>query len=109
MSVCSQGHGQNVRIQLRPRRRQTQACGRKIRIKQKVVAAMNAAAGIVKSQAHTIRVAIPQRTADSRLTAPTPTMAPVMVWVVLTGIPARAVANKVMAPALSAQKPPTGL
>src|SRR6202140_4408187 len=69
---------------------------------------MNAAAGILTSPAETIRVATPQRTADKRLTAPTPTVAPVMVWVVLTGIPARAVANKVIAPALSAQKPPTG-
>ena len=40
---------------------------------------------------------------------PTPTMAPVMVWVVLTGIPARAVPKRVMAPAVSAQNPPTGL
>ncbi len=39
---------------------------------------------------------------------PTPTMAPVMVCVVLTGIPASAVPNRVMAPAVSAQNPPTG-
>ena len=31
-----------------------------------------------------------------------------MVWVVLTGMPAMAVPNRVMAPAVSAQKPPTG-
>src|ERR1035441_6145777 len=93
---------------LDPRIRETHACRRKNRIKQKVVADMTAAAGMVTSHAHTIRVATPQRTADNRLTAPTPTMAPVMVCVVLTGIPARAVANRVMAPALSAQKPPTG-
>ncbi len=29
----------------------------------------------------------PQRTADRRFVAPTPTMAPVIVWVVLTGMP----------------------
>src|ERR1035437_1420086 len=90
------------------RTQETQACRRKNRIKQKVAADMTAAAGIVSSQAHTIRLATPQRTADNRWTAPTPTMAPVIVCVVLTGIPARAVANRVMAPALSAQKPPTG-
>ena len=41
--------------------------------------------------------------------APTPMMAPVMVWVVLTGMPQRAVPRSVTAPAASAQKPPTGL
>src|SRR5579862_8233133 len=56
-----------------------------------------------------MRLAIPQRTADDRWTAPTPTMAPVIVCVVLTGIPARAVAKSVIAPADSAQNPPTGL
>ena len=35
-------------------------------------------------------------------------MAPVMVCVVLTGIPASAVENSVIAPAASAQNPPTG-
>ena len=67
-----------------------------------------AEAGMVKIQAHTIRLATPQRTADNRCTAPTPTMAPVMVCVVLTGIPERAVPNSVKAPALSAQNPPKG-
>ena len=46
-----------------------------------------AAAGIVSTQAHTIRPATPQRTADSRLIDPTPMMAPVIVCVVLTGTP----------------------
>src|ERR1039458_10418092 len=49
---------------LDPRIRETHACRRKNRIKQKVVADMTAAAGMVTSQAHTIRVATPQRTAD---------------------------------------------
>ena len=50
-------------------------------------AAMIPAAGMVTSHAHTIRLAIPQRTAFSLFVAPTPTIAPVMVCVVLTGIP----------------------
>ena len=43
------------------------------------------AAGIVKTHAQTIWPATPQRTADSRRVAPTPTMAPVIACVVLTG------------------------
>src|SRR5512141_49980 len=72
------------------------------------MAATAAEAGMVSTQAQMMRVATPQRTADKRLVAPTPTIAPVMVWVVLTGIPANAVPNRVTAPAASAQKPPTG-
>src|SRR6516164_5678425 len=41
-----------------------------------------AAAGIVKIQAQTMLPATPQRTAEAPRTLPTPTMAPVMVWVV---------------------------
>src|SRR5207253_3943136 len=48
-----------------------------------VIAAIVAAAGIVSIHAHTICRATPQRTADSRLVAPTPMMAPVIVCVVL--------------------------
>ena len=76
---------------------------------QKVPAPTNADAGIVRIHANTMRRAIPHRTADNRVVAPTPTMAPVMVWVVLTGIPAIEAENRVIAPAVSAQKPPTGL
>ena len=39
---------------------------------------------------------------------PTPTIAPVMVWVVLTGTPSAVAVNSEMAPAVSAAKPPTG-
>jgi len=60
-------------------------------------------------QAHTMRRATPQRTADKRWIAPTPIIAPVIVCVVLTGMPARAVPNRVKAPALYAQNPPNGL
>src|SRR5215472_18778721 len=62
------------------------APGTNQRMSQKVMAATAAAAGIVRIQAHTMRPATPQRTAESRPVAPTPTIAPVMVWVVLTGI-----------------------
>src|SRR5579884_1190252 len=48
-------------------------------------AATAAAAGIVTTQAQTTRPATPQRTALSRFSEPTPTIAPVMVCVVLTG------------------------
>jgi hypothetical protein len=51
----------------------------------------------------------PQRTADALRTDPTPKMAPVMVWVVDTGTPSAVARNKVIAPPVSAQKPPTGL
>ena len=63
---------------------------------------------MVSTQAHTTRRATPQRTADRRRVAPTPTMAPVMVWVVLTGMPIRVFMARAVAPAVSAAKPPTG-
>ena len=52
---------------------------------------MPAEAGMVRTQAQTMRAATPQRTAEARLIEPTPTMAPVMVWVVETGMPESAV------------------
>src|SRR5450830_387638 len=73
------------------------------------IAAMKAEAGMVKIQAHTILPATPQRTADIFCAEPTPTMAPVMVCVVETGTPRALAMNRVMAPPVSAQKPPTGL
>ena len=48
---------------------------------------MSADAGIVRIHAQTICRATPQRTADSRRVAPTPTMAPVIVCVVLMPTP----------------------
>src|SRR6266571_2692652 len=48
------------------------------------------------------------RRADRRWVAPTPMMEPVMVWVVLTGMPPAAVPMSISAPAVSAQNPPTG-
>ena len=43
--------------------------------------------GKVSIQAATILRATPQRTAESRLVAPTPIIDEVIQWVVLTGIP----------------------
>ena len=62
------------------------------------IAAMNADAGIVKTHAQTILPAIPQRTADILREEPTPTIAPVIVCVVETGIPIDVAKNKVIAP-----------
>jgi hypothetical protein len=72
-------------------------------------AAMKAEAGIVKTQAQTMLPATPQRTAEAFCAEPTPTMAPVMVWVVETGTPQKLAISSVIAPPVSAQKPPTGL
>src|SRR5580765_8125647 len=64
--------------------------------------------GIVRTQAQTTRRAIPHRTAETRWTAPTPTMAPVIVCVVDTGTPSFAEVNREIAAAASAQAPPYG-
>ena len=64
--------------------------------------------GIVRTHAHTIRPAMPHRTAESRAYDPTPMIAPVMVCVVLTGTPRAVAANSEIAPAVSAANPPTG-
>lgn len=69
---------------------------------------MIAAIGIVRIQAHTILPATPQRTAERRRVAPTPTIAPVIVCVVETGMPKELARKSVIAPAVSAAKPPTG-
>src|SRR5512143_2977173 len=74
----------------------------------KATPAVSAAPGIVKIQAQTILSVTPQRTADRRLAAPTPEMAPVMTWVVLTGTPAWVAKKMLMALAVSAQKPSIG-
>ena len=65
--------------------------------------------GIVNIQAHTIRPATPHRTALNRFSEPTPTIAPVIVCVVLTGIPKADVTNSIIAAPDSAQNPSTGL
>jgi hypothetical protein len=73
-----------------------------------VSAATPAEAGMVRTHAHTMRRATPQRTADSRWVEPTPTIAPVMVCVVLTGMPSSVERNSETAAAVSAQVPPCG-
>ena len=61
--------------------------------------------GIVNTQAVIRLLVIPHRTAERRLVAPTPIIAPVMVWVVLTGIFRYSVRYNVNAPAVSAITP----
>jgi len=70
---------------------------------------MTADTGIVSTQAQTMVPAMFQRTAESRLLAPTPAMAPVMVCVVLTGTPNADASRIVAPPPVSAQKPPKGV
>ena len=65
-------------------------------------------AGMVRTQAQTMRPAMPQRTAERRLIEPTPMIAPVIVCVVLTGTPRFVAVKSEIAPAVSAAKPPTG-
>src|SRR5437764_5044167 len=69
---------------------------------------MTNAPGMVRIHAHTTRPATPHLTAEMRWVVPTPTMAPVIVCVVDTGMPAWAVKNRVAAAAASALMPPTG-
>ena len=74
----------------------------------KTAADTAADAGMVMIHAQTMRPATPHRTARLPRVAPTPTMAPVMVCVVETGMPAAATARMVTPPPVSAQKPPMG-
>ncbi len=69
---------------------------------------MKAAAGMVSTHATTMLPATPQRTADIRLIAPTPMIAPLIVWVVLTGTPRKEAIRIEAAPPVSAAKPPIG-
>jgi hypothetical protein len=64
--------------------------------------------GIVSTHAQTMLLAIPHRTAESRFTDPAPIIAPVIVWVVLSGMPNRDRKTIVTPPPNSAQKPPIG-
>src|ERR1700712_497670 len=64
---------------------------------------------MVSIHAHKRLIVTPQRTADKRLVAPTPIMEPVIVCVVLTGIANFSVRNNVMAPAVSAATPSSGV
>ena len=64
--------------------------------------------GKVRSQASTIRLVTPQRTAENRRVAPTPMMAVLIVWVVLTGTPKKEARVMAKPAELSAAKPWTG-
>src|SRR5262249_6248305 len=67
--------------------------------------AMSAAAGIVRIHAQTIRPAMPQRTAERRVVAPTPTMALAIVSVVPLSPPHHGViAPRTRAPPLHADR-----
>src|SRR5689334_5665719 len=75
-----------------------------------MIAETRALTGMVLIQAQTIRPATPQRTAERRRSAePTPTIAPVITCVVETGTPRKIASESAVEPAISAQKPPTGL
>ncbi len=63
---------------------------------------------MVKIHAQIMFPATPQRTEESLLVAPTPTIAPVIVWVVLTGIPKTDAPMMAQAAPASALKPPIG-
>ena len=69
---------------------------------------MKAEQGMVRIQAQSRSPATPQRTAETFCAAPTPTIAPVMVCVVDTGMPSAVARNSAIEPDSSAQKPPTG-
>src|SRR5439155_4526582 len=90
------------------RRVSSKAYGATSAVRRKVRAAAAAAAGIVSTYAHTVRPATPQRTAEGLRVAPTPTIAPVIVCVVDTGMPRWVAVKRLIAPAVSAQNPPTG-
>ena len=74
-----------------------------------MVAANKAETGIVRIHAQIKSMVTVHLTAVIRLIIPTPMMDPVIVWVVLTGIPSIPVPNKVIAPAVSAEKPSKGV
>src|ERR1041384_1376534 len=70
---------------------------------------MSAADGNVITHATTMLLATFQRTAETLRAAPTPTIDPVIVCVVDTGMPRYVAPNSVIAPPVSAQKPCIGV
>ena len=64
---------------------------------------------MVTTQAVTMFLVTLQRAAGTRRAAPTPIMAPVMVWVVDTGMPGQVAPKRMMEPAVSAQLHCTGV
>src|SRR4051794_36667388 len=64
--------------------------------------------GMVSTQAMSMFLATPQRTAETRLDAPTPMMLAEMTCVVLTGALSQVATRITVAPAVSAAKPLIG-
>ena len=73
------------------------------------MAEKTALTGIVRIQAQSRLMVTPQRTAESLFVAPTPMIDPAMVWVVLTGMPSFSLIKSVIAPAVSALTPSSGV
>lgn len=73
------------------------------------LAEISAEHGMVNIHAQIIRPATPHFTALIRRREPIPIIEPVMVWVVLTGIPKEEETKSMIAAPDSAQKPSTGL
>jgi hypothetical protein len=71
--------------------------------------AKTAERGIVKTQAQRIFLATPHLTAEKPFTEPTPMIEPVMVCVVLTGMPHMDASDIVIPEAVSALNPPKGV
>ena len=69
---------------------------------------MTAETGMVRIHAQKIFRVTPHFTAATPFLAPTPMIAPVIVCVVLTGIPKAVAMNSVIEPAVSAQTPSNG-
>ena len=61
--------------------------------------------GKVKTQASTISFTTPQFTLETLFAAPTPMIAVVFIWVVLTGYPRSVTVSKLMTAAKSEEKP----
>ena len=78
-------------------------------IRKKMIAAINPLIGIVSIHAHNRLTVTPHLTADNLFVAPTPIIDPVMVCVVLTGTLKCSVINNVIAPAVSAATPSSGV
>ena len=76
---------------------------------ENMIIAIIALTGMVRIQAHRRLTVTPHRTALSLLVAPTPMIAPVIVCVVLTGMPSLSVIKSVIAPAVSAPTPSNGV
>ena len=74
-----------------------------------IIIAIVALTGIVKTHAHSRLIVTPHLTADTLLVKPTPIIDPAIVCVVLTGILKWVVINNVIAPAVSAATPSSGV